>query len=330
MGIHGTPHAPPIVRHAAIVAILALGLAACGRVTGSGSGADTTRGGISHPTGANDLLLRVAETGGFIAPRTVLHRYPIISLYGDGAAITQGAQIDIYPQPALPALIATHLTEAGVQRILHAAIAAGLSGPNVTYAGIPVADVPSTVFTFTLDGRTHTITVTALGSVGGGAPGSTGSAGGSVVPEPTGASGSTDAVRRLSREEARARAALTAFVTRLGDLRSWLPTGSVGSDVPFEPTAMRVFVAHGAPRDPGGTLHEPDVVWPLATPLADFGTPIATPMVGGPERCGVVDGGDLAKLLPKARAANQLSPWVSGGRRYALSFRPLLPDEAGC
>ena len=46
--------------------------------------------------------------------------------------------------------------------------------------------------------------------------------------------------------------------------------------------------------------------------------------------CGTVTGGDLATLLPLLQKANQLTPWASGGRRYALTFRPLLPDETGC
>ena len=36
------------------------------------------------------------------------------------------------------------------------------------------------------------------------------------------------------------------------------------------------------------------------------------------------------RLEPAATQANQLTPWTSGGRRYAIAFRPLLPDEATC
>jgi hypothetical protein len=333
-----------LARSLAIVAIVALGLTACARATGPGSDGSATPGPISHPFAANELLLRVEDTGGFIAPEALLQRYPIFSLYGDGTVITEGAQIAIYPPPALPALIATHVSEAGVQRILRAAIAAGLGGPSATYGGIRMPDAPDTVFTLNLHGRTHAITVTALGmgsdgtsappgepgSVAGGTRGSTGSAAGTIAPRSSSPAGPTGATRRLSRDEARARAALYALETKLAELRSWLPAGSVGEDAPYEPTAMRVYVTDGAPGGPGGALHEPDVTWPLATPLAAFGAPIPTPLAGGPTRCGVVDGPDLLKLLRKVEVANELSPWVSEGRRFALSFRPLLPDESGC
>jgi len=47
--------------------------------------------------------------------------------------------------------------------------------------------------------------------------------------------------------------------------------------------------------------------------------------------CGTVSGQALsALLLPAVREANQLTPWVSGGERYRILFRPLLPDELGC
>ncbi len=343
MDTNRTSHAPRIARAIVLLTVTVLGLAACGRVTGAGSGGDTTPGRIAHPTGANDLLLRIEYTGGFVAPEALLQRYPSFSLYGDGTVITQGAQIEIYPQPALPPLISTHVDEEGIQRILHAAIAAGLDGPDVTYAGIPIADAPDTVFTLNLDGRTHTTTVTALGmdvggssepggppGTGGGSSGSTGSAGGTVVPEPTASEASGEEAPGLSDEERRARVALLALQTKLSDLRSWLPAGSVGDDLAYEPTAMRVFVTDGAPDDQGGTLHQQDVIWPLGTPLATFGQPIETPLSGGPARCGVVEGSDLELLMPKAERANQLSPWVSEGARFGLSFRPLLPDESGC
>ena len=36
------------------------------------------------------------------------------------------------------------------------------------------------------------------------------------------------------------------------------------------------------------------------------------------------------RLGPAAQQANQLTPWISGGRRFHVVFRPLLPDESGC
>jgi hypothetical protein len=35
-------------------------------------------------------------------------------------------------------------------------------------------------------------------------------------------------------------------------------------------------------------------------------------------------------VLPLAQSANQLTPWRSDGAKFAILFRPLLPDESGC
>jgi hypothetical protein len=44
-----------------------------------------------------------------------------------------------------------------------------------------------------------------------------------------------------------------------------------------------------------------------------------------------VTGSDWADVLePVARTADQLTPWTSEARRYAIAFRPLLPDERDC
>ncbi len=289
----------------AAVVMIGLAAAACGRVGagsgGSGSPSFTPSTPAGRPTGARDLLVRIETRGGFIAPQALLLRYPTFSLYGDGTVITQGAQPAIYPGPAMPSLIATKLTAAGVDAVLGAARQAGLYGPNEDYHGVLAPDAGVTIITLN-DGRTvHTISVTAFGA----------------APQ-----------QGVSKTEAGARAALQTLSNRLADLRSWLPKGSVGPDRPYQPTAVRVFVAPGAPQGNGVT--EPSIAWPLAAPLSSFGAPVPTPLGGGPTSCGVVQGEDLAKLLPDLRRATQISPWTSDGSAYTLSLRPLLPDESGC
>jgi hypothetical protein len=292
--------------------LLTLALAACGRVTGQGGGggsgpSGSTGGTVPRPTGPEDLLLRVDLVGGFVAPQALVLRFPQFSLFGDGTVVTEGAQIEIYPQPALPPLLAAPVDERGVQAILRAAQRSGLAGPDATYDAVRVPDAPDTVFTLNAGGARHTITitVTALGMSGGSATG-------------------------MPAEERRARAALEALTGRLADLRSWLPAGSVGNDQPYRPDSMRVFVTPGAPEGSAGAPRQPSIAWPLATPLAQFGSPISTPLNGGAVRCGVVVGAELPKLFALAQRANQLTPWTSHGERFALAFRPLLPDESGC
>jgi hypothetical protein len=72
---------------------------------------------------------------------------------------------------------------------------------------------------------------------------------------------------------------------------------------------------------------QPPVAWPLAD-LATAGEPVANPAIE--VRCQVVEGDDLAALLPVLQDANSLSVFESDGEFYSLIPRPLLPGEAGC
>ncbi|MGQ0669420.1 MAG: hypothetical protein ACT4PO_07075 [Actinomycetota bacterium] len=280
---------------AASLVALALLTEACGRVTGPGDD------GTDHPTGADRLLLRVATGGGFLPVDYMLRQLPQFSLMEDGRIITQGAQIEIYPGPALPSLLVTAVTDEGVQEILEAARAAGLAGPDRSYDCSSIADAPTTTFTFVDGDGTHVVSAYALAE-GLDCPG-------------------------LEESERDARATLLDLQTMLSDLRSWLPEGSVGEEQPFEFDELRVFVGafDTIPEDP--YLEQPVIDWPLAQPLASFGEPVAD-LEGF--RCGTVHGEDLAQLLPSAKSANELTPWASDGATYHLLFRPLLPDENGC
>ena len=291
------------------ITVLALLLAACGGVgNDSGGGGDGNGTGddplptIGHPTGANDLVLRVATGGGFVPVQYNLKAVPGVSIYGDGRVIVQGPVIEIYPGPALPNLQVTRLTEDAIQAILTEARAAGLLGGDATYDYPCVADLPTTTFTVTADGATHTISAYALG-FGEGVTGSTGQCQG---------------------VDAAARERLTTFSAKLTDLGSWVPQGSVGAEEPYAPTEMRVFVT-AYQGDPA--LEQEPVDWPLEADLARFGErdPNLTDF-----RCGVLSGEDLATVLRLAQAANELTPWTSGDEDYGITFRPLLPDEHGC
>jgi hypothetical protein len=296
----------------AVVAVAFL-LGACAGVGRTGPGSSGTPGGspstepsptpsgIAHPTGASDLVLRVEFVGGLIAPPADLVRVPSFSLFGDGRLVTEGAQTEIYPQPALPALLVQQLTEDGVQRILELAGDAGLLGRDATYVNGGVADAPTTVFTVNADGGHHVVQASALGfgdEVG--------------VPE------SDRAARRV----------LVRFQGELTDLASALPANSFTGAMQYEPEGLRLFVTEGAPfSDPG--VDQKDIAWPLATPLSSFGAALGEPG-SQPVRCGTVEGDDLARLMPSVERATQISPWTSGGAAYGIVVRPLLPDESGC
>jgi hypothetical protein len=287
---------------AAVLIPLALFVSACGRLNddggagGGGSGGDATA--IDHPTGANDLILRVEYEGGFVPVGYHLRRLPSWSLFGDGRIVTEGPQIEIYPAPALPNLLVRTVSEDGIQAILRAARDAGLMDGDATYDYPCVTDLPTTVFTLTADGSTSVVSAYALG----------------VDQEPC-----RDA-------DVDARADLAAFQNKLGALDGWLPQGSVGDEEPFTPSAVRLYVQPytGSP-DPG--LEQAPRDWPLGGSLRKAGAPLKD-LEG--VRCVALEGQDASTFLAAAADTNQLTPWRSDGDRFSILIRTLLPDESGC
>ncbi|MEO8475683.1 MAG: hypothetical protein ABI572_01375 [Actinomycetota bacterium] len=285
------------LRAVAAIAALTLASAACADASSTTSGT----GAIAHPTGASELVLRVATGGGFTAPEYQLRLVPEFSLYGDGTLIAPGAQIEIYPGPALPSLQGQSVSEEGMQAILQAAIDAGVETRHdmIDMGSTMVADAPTTTFTISADGTTNSFGVYALGMFDGERP------------------------QGMSKEEYDARAELSTFVQEIGSLQSWLPSGSLGTATDQASTGARVYVGD-VRRDE--QLSQPKIAWPLDAALASFGEP-----GGAGYRCGVVTGPDWTDTLgPLAATANELTPWASDGERYGLVFRPLLPDESSC
>ncbi len=265
-------------------------------------GGDGTGGGrTDHPTGASELVLRISGEGGFVPVKYLMGAIPAFSLLGDGTSVSAGAQTAIYPGPALPPLIATPLTEAGVQALLRSAIEAGL-GRDREYTDLGsmgVADAFTTVFTLNLDGDTHVTKVYALGMLGG--------------ERPAG----------MSNDEFLARTRLEAFRTWIEDLPGHPPRGLRGRGRSLHacgPAALRE-------RLPGpGRSRATRRRVAAAVPLSSFGDPA---VVDG-YACGTVTGADLEAVLPLAEAANLLTPWTNDGTKHSILFRPLLPDESGC
>jgi len=287
---------PSPKRTAAALAVVALLTAACGRLNDDGPGSGEDR--ITHPTGANDLVIRIDVGGGFVPVEYNLASIPGVSIYGDGRMIVTGPVIEIYPGPALPNLQAKQLSEDALQAILRTADDVGLMDGDASYDYPCVTDLPTTTFTVVAEGGTNVVTAYALGF--------------------------DDGARACEGVDTGARSELAAFQSRFGDLRNLVPEGSIGAEEPYVPTEMRVFVLpyRGEPE-----LPQQPVEWPVTGPLDSFGAPTDVPEGS---RCGVVSGEDLTGLLAAATSANQLTPWTSDGTEHALILRPLLPDEHGC
>ena len=278
-----------------MVAAFALAAAACGGVGdgGAGGGSDES---IDHPTGPDEVVLRVALEGGFVPVEVNLARIPGWTLYGDGTVIVEGPQIEIYPPPALPNLLASRISEEGIQAILRAARDAGLMDGDASYDYPCITDVPTTVFTTSAGGATSVVSAYAIDASG-------------MCPD----------------VDEDARAALRDFVMELGNLASWLPEGAVGAEEPYVPSELRLYVSEYQP-DPN--LPQETVEWPLETPMTSPDKP--GDRTTEDLSCFVLTGSDVDVLLPGLRQANTLTPWQSEGVDHRLIVRPLLPDEHGC
>ncbi|MET1011344.1 MAG: hypothetical protein ABWY83_03105 [Actinomycetota bacterium] len=257
-------------------------------------------GGIDHSTAPDEVLVRISNEGGFVPVEWTYTNFPFYSLYGDGTLILPGAQIEIYPGPALPAISSRLVDEAGIQAILEQAIAVIRDIPadlnDLGFMGI--ADASTTVITVSAGGVDRTIRAYALSE---------------LTERPDG----------MAEREYQARLSLQELVATLTGPTEWLPEGSLGPEGEYEASAARVYVGdHRAVED----LKQDPMPWPLSTGLADFGDPIPP----GEMRCGVVEGEGWDTVRESATSANQLTPWTDAGDRYSILFRPLLPDERGC
>ena len=217
------------------------------------------------------------------------------AVISDGQLIVSGPIPMIYPGPLMPNLIQRSITPAGVDRIFAAAHAAGLlAGPTDLTGGIAPGGMTAHLL-FLLDGQEREV----LGDPNKvmmciAAP---------CVPP----AGSPEAFGQ--------------FWSQVSDVAA-IAGDELGPEQRYEPTRLAVLVTD-PPKDDSG-LKPGLAQWPLTTPLREFGTAFG----GGTDRCGVVEGADLALLLPAAQEANALTQWTdgtTGGR--VLVVRPLVPGE---
>jgi hypothetical protein len=256
------------------------------------------------PVDADEVILRLWYEGGFVPAGFPLLDVPAFTLYGDGTVVTPGAQVEIYPGPALPAIVERHVDEAAIGAIVERARDAGLGAGDLDLSDtgdVAIADASTAVFTLTVDGRTTTAEAYALGFDGDAAmPG-------------------------MTEDQIRARRGLAALATDLTDL-SWVADegGDVGAEQMYVADAARLLVGP-VREDP--ELPQAPVDWPIATKLRSLGEPVAW---DDRTRCAIVDGDDWDAIRAAAEGANQLSPWSDGRTERSIAFRPLLPDESGC
>lgn len=285
------------VRPAAASLALFLVLGACADAPVDPAAGDS----IDHSPAPDHVLVRLAFEGGFTPIEWTFTSIPFFALYGDGTLVLPGAQIEIYPPPALPAISSRRIDEPGIQAILREVLDAIAEVPaDLDDLGfMNIADASTTVITVSAGGIDRTIRVYALAEV-------------------------TERPEGMPEPEYRARVRLAELVTDLGSLASWLPEGSLGPEAPYEATAARLFVGRYRKVD---DLPQEPIPWPLEDRLDRFGDAVGP---GDAYRCGVVEGADWTTVRDAASRANELTPWTDAGTRFSILFRPLLPDENAC
>jgi hypothetical protein len=250
---------------------------------------------IAHPTGPTAVVIRVRSGGGFVRPQANLRTLPSFTLYGDGSVIVPGAQIQIFPAPALAPLVRSRLGERQVQGLLRRARQAGLlAGGRIDYGGmgaVGVTDMPTTTVVINAGGRHLARSAYAL---------------------------QADVHGPITRAQRCARRALADFV-------AGLPAGHEREL--HTPEALAVYIApfRGEPQTGAAP-----VVWPLARDLATAGRPLSS---GLAYRCLVVRGAAARKLIARLRTADEQSQWIarpSASRTFEVVVRPLLPGQRGC
>jgi hypothetical protein len=281
---------------AAAVTVALFLLAACARTTSPGAAPEEAGASAAPaPAAADEVVLRVRHEGGFVPVDMVPGRIPLVSVYGDGRVITQGPQIAVYPGPALPNLQVQQLDPARLDDLLQRAMAAGVrSGADYGMPG--VADAPSTRVEVRYAGRTYAVNVEALGE---------------AQPDDP----------RLTPEQQAARTRLSAFVTELTGLPA---AAGMPEPAAYRPSAVAALARAYTP--PGEEL--PTKPAPVAWPGPALPGPELFPRVG--LGCVTATGAQAEAVLAAAAKSTAITPWTSGGKRYTVTFRPMLPDETGC
>jgi hypothetical protein len=266
-------------------------LAACAQAVPDSPGS-SDQGGARTNYAPDEVVLRVEHVGGFVPVQVLATRLPIVSVYGDGRVITEGPQIMIYPGPARPNVLVRLIGAADLNRLVSMAVDAGV-GSGADYGTPHVADVPSTKFTVNTDDGVLTTEVESL-----------------------------DFTEGLTDEQIAARRKLIDLQTALTDLPGTLGADAAGEEQQYEPTALAAVTSPFTESEDG--LDQEEMAWPgpalPGEPLNDLGD----------LRCVTVTGADVATVLEAADQANQLTPWVSEGQRWFVTFRPLLPEESSC
>lgn len=295
----------------AILVILSLGLVACGDDSEpAATGRDVDPNGEGDDDGPGDTdtpILIIDNEGAFTTREMAFSQVPQLVVYSDGRVIQPGAQIMIYPGPALPALFQSQITEDGLDALVEAMREAELGRTDVDYGTTNIADAGDTVVTVRIDGAEYTHRAQALG-VGvaplGEEPADTPDEG----PE-----------GMLTDDQREARELLFGFVNSATDLAGLVGPDEIADEKPFVAERYRLWVQSASEVPAPDDQVQPDETeWTVDTIDLE-----AT-------ECLAVEGDAATELTVLLSDANQLTRFVDEGTAWAVVARPVLPHEPTC
>jgi hypothetical protein len=247
---------------------------------------------ISHPTGADELVLQYETGGGLIPPDFLVTQMPSFSLYGDGTVIIVPTEERgrVMEPGTLPRLIKATMTEEQVQALLRFALGQGrLLEAREHYPQDTCADCGAATFRIHAAGVEKVVTVDALGMADG------------------------------MRGDATDRRGFMALVETLTTFEQRMLAGELGEVSLYDPEAYLValFEAQGAQ---GELLEWPwddvtlddfksqgDITWRRDARLTREQVGVITEVPSGPRMGLFVEAED--------------------GKIWSVALRPLLPDE---
>ena len=127
---------------------------------------DTVPSTIPHPTGADDVVVKITDEGGLVPPDyPSFYVVPELLVTGDGRAFRSAPASTNSPGPLLPNILVERIGEDGVQQLLDDAAVFGLFAPVPDYSGAEntVADASTTEVTINANGQQYVHAAYALG-----------------------------------------------------------------------------------------------------------------------------------------------------------------------
>jgi hypothetical protein len=242
--------------------------------------------------GADEVAVRVENNGSTIAGPTP---WPLtVSVYGDGRVVSQPMLREMFPMPALPDIQVRRISTADVRRLVQRALDAGVAAlPDVGKYGR--SDSAVTRFTVSTKDGPKRLDVYDL---------------------------EYQENEQLTSDQRAARDPLRDLYAALTDLPATLGPDAVGAPTAYIPDAV-VAVVSPWQASSANTGPNPEIAWPGA---ALPGRPLANRPDAG---CVVVTGAATADVVAAGRTATSDTPWTSGGKRWTVRLKSVLPEETG-